>query len=188
MCRYNIHHPENVTRRSSMQGVIRQIFTHHAYVAIYLVGQPAEVSAFQATINDGTVAKENLALVNMRMASGALVHMQANFGADDHSSDPWSFYVKVIGTKGAARYSYNDWVVNQKHVVHSHTYVPYPHTIHAEDRHFIEQVLGHGSPPLSSIDDAITALHIIEAVELSIKESRAVALPAQPLKPVSAKL
>ncbi len=27
--------------------------------------------------------------MNMRMASGALVHMEANFGADDHSSDPW---------------------------------------------------------------------------------------------------
>jgi predicted dehydrogenase len=27
---YNIHHPETVTGRASMQGVIRQIFTHHA--------------------------------------------------------------------------------------------------------------------------------------------------------------
>lgn len=27
------------------------------------------------------------------------------------SSDPWSFYIKVLGTKGSARYSYNDWMV-----------------------------------------------------------------------------
>jgi hypothetical protein len=98
-----------------------------------------------------------------------------------HTAQRRSFYIKVIGTNGAARYSYNDWVVNAKHIVHSHTYVPYSHTIHAEDRHFVEETIAHGRPPLSSIDDAITALQIIEAVELSIRESRHVRLP-QPVR------
>merc|ERR1712224_405892 len=102
------------------------------------------------------------------MQNGALAHLQASFAADDHGSDPWSVYVKVIGTEGSARYSYNDWVVNQPHIVHSHTYVPYPHTVRNEARYFVEQVIGRGSHPLSDISDAIECQKIVDAVELSI--------------------
>lgn len=42
---YNIHHPESATRRDSMQGVIRQILTHHSYMTLYLMGAPLEVAA-----------------------------------------------------------------------------------------------------------------------------------------------
>ena len=36
---YNIHHPEDVCAR--LPGVIKQIGTHHAYIALYLLaGQP----------------------------------------------------------------------------------------------------------------------------------------------------
>ena len=117
----------------------------------------------------------------------------------DHSSDAFSFYVKAIGTGGAARYSYNDWVssprcpprhtfaaplppgnasscpfpryaslgsvllvllslcalsdsmamqvTNKAHIVHSHTYAPYPHTVRALDAFFVEQVQPPQSPP-----------------------------------------
>ena len=106
-------------------------------------------------------------MVNMQMHSGALCHMEMNFAADDHSSDSWSFYVKVIGTRGATRYSYNDWVVNSPAAVHSHSYEPYPHTILETDRHFIQQVMAKGEPPLSSLQDAITCQRIIEAAETS---------------------
>ena len=35
---YNIHHTESVCAR--LPGVIRQILTHHAYTALYLLGSP----------------------------------------------------------------------------------------------------------------------------------------------------
>lgn len=123
---YNIHHPEDVCAR--LPGIIRQIGTHHAYVARYLLGgNPTSVSAFRATMRDedkGTAPQENLAAITFQMDTGALAHLQLNFASDDHSSDAWSFYVKVIGSKGSTRYSYNDWVVNAKTMVHSHTYEP----------------------------------------------------------------
>ncbi|MDH3651889.1 MAG: Gfo/Idh/MocA family oxidoreductase, partial [Saprospiraceae bacterium] len=43
---YNIHHPEEVAAR--YPGVIRQILTHHAYIAIYLAGRPTKVSAMKS--------------------------------------------------------------------------------------------------------------------------------------------
>ena len=100
---------------------------------------------------------------------------------------PYPIVVKVIGTEGSARYSYNDHVVNAKHIVHSHSYVPYRFTVRAEDKHFVDCVQQHmdgkaggggqdGAVPLSTIDDAITCQKIVEGVERSIAESRHVTI------------
>ena len=171
---YNIHHPEAVCAR--LPGIIRQILTHHAYTSLFLLdGPPSELTAMTATINDGSVPQENLAVVLMRQ-QGALSTLQASFAADDHTSDPWSFHIKLLGTKGGARYSYNDYVVNRPHIVHSHTYAAYPETICAASTFFLDEVLGQGAEPLSTLQDAVMCQRIIEAAELSAAEGRHVQL------------
>ena len=167
---YNIHHPEEVAAR--YPGVIRQILTHHAYCTLYAVGEPEKVSCMKATVNDGSVPQENIAMATLKMKNGALSHLCASFAADDHAGDPWTFMIKVIGTKGATRYSYRDWVENTPAVVHSQTYSAYPYTIRATGKHFIERVVGLGEEPLSTLDDAITCMKIIEACETSVEEER----------------
>jgi len=171
---YNIHHPESVAAR--YPGVIRQILTHHAYCTLYLVGQPKKISCMKATVNDGTVPQENIAMVTMKMKNNALSHLCASFAADDHAGDPWTFMIKVVGTKGATRYSYRDWVENTPAVVHSQTYSAYPYTIRSMGKHFLEQVVGKGEKPLSTLDDASTCMKIIEACEQSVSEERHITL------------
>ena len=171
---YNIHHPEKVAAR--YPGVIRQILTHHAYCMLYAVGEPDLLSCMKATVNDGSVPQENIAMVNMRMKNGALSHLCASFAADDNAGDPWTFMIKVIGTKGATRYSYRDWVENTPAVVHSQTYSAYPYTIRETGKYFIEEVVGRGKEPLSTLDDAVNCMKIIEACETSVEEERQVAI------------
>ena len=171
---YNIHHPESVAAR--YPGVIRHILTHHAYCTLYLVGQPNKISCMKATVNDGTVPQENIAMVTMKMKNNALSHLCASFAADDHAGDPWTFMIKVVGTKGATRYSYRDWVENTPAVVHSQTYSAYPYTIRSMGKHFLEQVVGKGEKPLSTLDDASTCMKIIEACEQSESEERHITL------------
>ena len=171
---YNIHHPEEVAGR--YPGVIRQIMTHHAYILLYLAGAPKAVTAMRSTINDGSVPQENLAMATVAMESGALAHLHASFAADDHAGDPWTCLVKVIGTDGATRFSYRDWVENRPAQVHSQTYSAYPFSIENTVRHFLSQCVGAGQPPLSSLDDAITSQRIIEACEASIAEQRLITL------------
>ena len=171
---YNIHHPESVAAR--YPGVIRQILTHHAYCTLYLVGQPNKISCMKATVNDGTVPQENIAMVTMKIKNNALSHLCASFAADDHAGDPWTFMIKVVGTKGATRYSYSDWVENTPAVVHSQTYSAYPYTIRSMGKHFLEQVVGKGEKPLSTLDDASTCMKIIEACEQSVSEERHITL------------
>ncbi|MDA7756602.1 Gfo/Idh/MocA family oxidoreductase [Opitutales bacterium] len=171
---YNIHHPEEVAGR--YPGVIRQILTHHAYCSLYLVGEPELVSCMKSTVNDGSVPQENIAMVTMKMKNHAMSHLCASFASDDHAGDPWTFMIKIIGTKGATRYSYRDWVENTPAVVHSQTYSAYPYTIRETGKHFLEKVIGLGEQPLSTLDDAITCMKMIEACETSVSENRHVKL------------
>lgn len=171
---YNIHHPETVTQR--YPGVLRQIMTHHAYILLYLGGEAQAVSAMKATINDGSVEQENLATAILQMHNGAIAHLHASFAADDHSGEPWTCLIKVIGQDGATRFSYRDWVENKKAQVHSQTFSAYPFSIERTVHHFLGQCVKNGAPPLSSMQDAYDALRIIEGCEASIAEQRTIQL------------
>ena len=166
---YNIHHPEEVAQR--YPGVIRHILTHHSYLLLYLAGSPESVSAMKSVIHYDQFEGEDLAMVNLKMRNGSIAHFCASFAADDNAGDPWSFLIKVIGTKGATRFSYRDWVENKPGVVHHHTYTAYEYGIRNEVRYFVEKCLGEQSPPPSTIDDAITCQRIIEACEESVEKS-----------------
>ena len=171
---YNIHHAEEIA--GLFPGVIRQILTHHAYLLLYLAGRPRELTAMKATLHYERLTQEDIALVNLRMQSGALAHLQASFAADDHTADPWTVLIKAIGTAGATRYSYRDWVQNQPAAAHSQTYSAYPYTIYREVRHFVAHVRGGGPAPLSSLQDAAAAQRIVEAAERSAAEGRLITL------------
>jgi predicted dehydrogenase len=164
---YHIHHPEEVAAR--YPGVIRQILTHNSYVLLYLGGRPAKVSAMKSRLHYDEIPQEDIATVNLTMQNGALAHLCASFAADDHSADPWTMMVKVIGTAGSARYSYRDWVEIKPAVVHSQTYTAYRGSIIHEVDRFARICRGQAEP-LSSLDDAIDAQRIIEGIERSIDE------------------
>jgi predicted dehydrogenase len=171
---YNIHHPEEVAKR--YPGVVRQILTHHSYILLYLVGKPVELCAMKATLHYKEYPEEDIAMVQMRLANGALAHFCASFAADDHAADPWTVMVKVIGTAGSTRYSYRDHVEIKPGLVHSQTYTSYQGSITNEVRHFLIDCLRMGQKPLSTLDDAITAQKMIEAAEKSIAERSVVRL------------
>jgi len=172
---YNIYHPDSVRER--LPGIIRQILTHHAYIALYFLGTPVSLTAMSSVVGGEHVQdRENLAMVMMKHERGALSMLQASFAADDHTSDPWSFHIKLLGTEGAVRYSHNDWVRNEKHIVHSHTYCAYPFTIEAASKYFVREVLSEGKAPLSTMADALVCQKILEAAELAIREERHVRL------------
>jgi predicted dehydrogenase len=171
---YNIHHPEEVAKR--YPGVVRQILTHHSYILLYLVGRPVELCAMKATLHYKEYPEEDIAMVQMRLANGALAHFCASFAADDHAADPWTVMVKVIGTAGSTRYSYRDHVEIKPGLVHSQTYTAYQGSITNEVRHFLVDCLRMGAKPLSTLDDAITAQKMIEAAEESIRNRSVVRL------------
>ncbi len=165
---YNIHHADEI--RARYPGVIRQILTHHSYTMLYLAGEPKTVSCLMNTVDDTIAPQENVAMANIQMQNGTLSHLCASFANDDHAGDPWTCIIKVIGTKGSTRYSYRDFVINDRNGAHSQTYQNYPESIKNTATHFINRVVRLGEEPLSSLQDAITCQEIIEACEKSVKE------------------
>lgn len=165
---YNIHHADEV--RARYPGVIHQILTHHSYTMLYLAGEPKTISCLKNTIDPTLAPQENVAMANIQMQNGTLSHLSASFANDDHAGDPWTCIIKILGTKGSTRYSYRDWVINEKNGPHSQTYYCYPESIKNTATHFIDNVLRRGEEPLSSLDDAITCQRIVEACERSANE------------------
>lgn len=167
---YNIHHPEEVCSR--YPGVIRQILTHHSYTMLYLAGEPDMLTCMKDTVNDGSVPQENIAMVTCTLKGGGLAHLCASFASDDHAGDPWTCMIKVVGQKGSTRFSYRDWVENTPAVVHSQTYSCYPYSIKNVTQHFLHKTIRQGIPPLSSLQDAITAQKMVETAEKAAEEGR----------------
>jgi predicted dehydrogenase len=165
---YNIQHADEV--RARYPGVIRQIMTHHAYTMLYLAGEPKSISCYRHTVDPSIAPQENVAMAIMKLASGALSHLCASFANDDHAGDPWTCMIKVIGTKGSTRYSYRDWVINERNGPHSQTFHSYPESIKNTASFFVDRVIRCGDKPLSSLEDAITCQRIIEACEVSADE------------------
>ena len=179
---YNIHHSEE--RASTLPGMVRHILTHNIYTMMYLVGRPTAVVAMTAVRHYEKLTKEDLAMVLLHLECGGIAHLCASFAADDLSADPWTFLVKVIGTEGTTRYTYQDWVEAKHGISHSRLYTAYQGTITNEDRHFINVCL-KGGQPLSTMEDAVWAQRIVEAAEQSLAESRIIDLTAEVASSIS---
>ncbi|TVQ38132.1 MAG: gfo/Idh/MocA family oxidoreductase [Spirochaetaceae bacterium] len=170
---YNIYHSDE--RASTLPGVVRHLLTHHLYTMMYLVGRPVRAQGFKANRNHAQQPdKEDLTMVNLELANGALAHLCASFAADDLAPAPWTFTARVIGTAGTTHYTYNDWVEVKKGISHSHTYTAYQATITNEVRHFVELCRNRAGEPPSTLDDAIWAQKTTEAIEKSIAEGLSV--------------
>lgn len=172
---YNIHHSEE--RASTLPGVVRHILTHNSYSMLYLGGKPKRVTGFKACRHYQKITQEDVAMVIVELENGGLAHLCASFAADDLSTTPWTFLIKVIGTEGTTHYTYQDWVETKARpgVSHARTYTAYQGTITREVQHFVN-ICRNGGQPLSSLDDAIMAQKMVEAVEKSIAEGRAVVI------------
>jgi predicted dehydrogenase len=144
-----------------------------------LAGKPKRVSAFKSVVSYKEYKEEEQASVILEMGGGCLAHFFAGFTADDHTSDPWTCLVKVIGTAGGARFSYRDAVSTLKRgekQIHSQWYEAYQGGITETGRHFIDGCIRDGKEPLSTLEDAITAQKMVEAAEKSAKDGRAIAI------------
>ncbi|MBN1299400.1 MAG: Gfo/Idh/MocA family oxidoreductase [Actinobacteria bacterium] len=170
---FNALHTEEIAQL--YPGVIRQMLTHNLYTMLYLAGVPKQVMAMKSCLHYEKLTREDLVMVILKLKNDSLAHLEVSFAADDLSSDPWTLFIKVLGTEGSGVYTWNDWVLSKKGITHSREYVAYPGAIVNEVNHFIN-ICTNGGKPLSTIDDAIKAQAIMEAIELSVDKKIAVDL------------
>lgn len=169
---YMIHHPEEIA--GHYPGILRQVGTHHFYTLLYLLGRPDRLYASDAHLIYEKLTTEDQVMLQLELPGGAHVSLFASFAMNDETSDPWMFVIKVLGTKGGCHVTWKSAIFARPLGTMSQAIVPYEESFTNTDRYFIEECIGQGHPPLSTLEDAAVAAVLIEAAEESIKTKNTV--------------
>jgi predicted dehydrogenase len=154
--------------RHRIPGPLREVMIHHFYSLLYLAGKPQSVLATNSDFAGRGLKQADQALVICKLPGGGLATLFASFSVDDLTCDPWTVKYKVIGTRGSASHTWSLSRLSDR---------PQPiwdlpaywETFQEENRYFIEECIIGGKKPLSSMQDALTCLEILEAAEQSIQ-------------------
>jgi predicted dehydrogenase len=158
--------PPNI--RSKSPGPLREVMIHHVYSLLYLMGKPESVFATCSDLAGREPAQSDQAMFVCKMPGEALATLFASYSAEDLTCDPWALKYKIIGTEGSASHTWGlSRLVARPQPVWD---LPaYWETFREEDRYFIDGCILQDKKPLSSIEDAVTCLDILEAGEKSIR-------------------
>jgi predicted dehydrogenase len=163
---YHIHHNEELCAR--YPGIIRQIGTHLLYTHRYLFGQSTLASAVTTRSMYPHLDRDEQVMLVLTMPDGSMSNLFASFVVADHSTNPWSFVIKVLGTGGSTQLSWQDVVFDRAIGTLSRSYGRYEDTYEHEIDYFINQCVLKNQPPLSTLQDASSVLNmVIEAEQYS---------------------
>ena len=167
---YNLYHRENLIRKYG--SIYRVVCVHHAYSLLYLLGRPTRVMSMGGP---GVHCRREKApatvSITCEMPSGAIANLWANFAAADVTNDPWSVLYKVLGTKGGVCYSWNE-AQFEDDTGPGFGMPGYVDAFRYEVDYFVNQCILKRMPPLSSMQDALDALRIVEAAERSARSKK----------------
>jgi predicted dehydrogenase len=160
---YNIYHSDKIAAQCG-SGVLRAICIHHAYSLLYLLGRPARVSATVSNAAHKKLKFEDQASITCEFSEGVIAHLWCSFAVNDPTNDPWTVIYKVLGDRGGLTYSWNEAQFDDSGGP-AWGLPCYEDGFRGEINHFINHVIRRNEEPLSTLDDAADALHIIEAAE-----------------------
>lgn len=165
---YVIKHPEEIARDYS--GVLEEVMIHHTYLALALLGAPERVVAGVTEPGWTEHREEDQAWLTFDYGR-ATAHAFATFAVDDLSNAPWSFVLKLLGTKGSAVVDFRTAVFERALGTLSVALVPYEESYRNELVAFADAIAGRPEPIVSTLADAATSAGLIEACRLSIEQA-----------------
>lgn len=160
---YVIRHPEEVAR--DYIGVLEEVMVHHTYLSLALLGAPQRIVASRAETGWVSHPEEDQAWMVFDYGK-ASVHSFATFAVGDHSSTPWTFNVKVLGTEGTATAEFGATAFQRPLGTLPLAYVAYEDSYIAELDAFAKAVES-GAPLVSTMEDAALAAGILQAAHES---------------------
>lgn len=101
---YALRHSEELASRYS--GVLNEVMVHHAYLTYAALGKPSRVFGGRAVPGWSKLTADDQAWMVWEVGPRTVAQLFASFAVDDNTSDPWTFVVKVLGTEGAATYTW----------------------------------------------------------------------------------
>ena len=166
-------------------GLFRDMTIHDFDMARYLAGDIVEVQAFGANLVDpeiGAAGDIDAAMITLRAASGALIHIgnsrRASYGYDQRLEAFGSQGMLQAGNRRATTVqSWGARATAAQDPVLEFFIARYQEAYAAEIDHFIESVLRR-TPVRASFADGLAALRLADAAEQSMRTGRSVRLDA----------
>jgi len=162
---FNVYHSEEIAARYG--SVLRETCVHHVYSMLHLLGRPKTVTAMKSHIHYEKLEVEDQASLMCQMPNGAIANLWCSFAMNDPTSDPWTVLYKVLGTRGGLTYTWNE--VQFEDTDGPLWGVPcYEDGFAGEVEYMVNRCILGNDEPLSSLDDAIDALKIIQTAERAV--------------------
>lgn len=148
------------------------VLCHQLYLSLAFLGKPARLTAFRTNIEgrDGQTGGPQISVM-MEYEKGTVVQIFVSWASEDHSSDPWTFKIKILGNKGSMHFSRRDFVEN---VGEGYEQSLYQEMFDQEMKWFIDECIGRGNQPLSTMEDAAWVCRLHGLVMKAIEEKRVV--------------
>jgi predicted dehydrogenase len=169
---YVIRHPEEVA--AAYSGVLAEVMIHHAYLALALFGTPDRVYAGKGFGWDRLI-QDDQAWMTWEYDPNLSVHLFATFAVDDDTSDPWTFVVKVLGTRGGGTYSWRSLLYNRPLGSLARALPAYEDSYIDQDAAFVAAARGDTTAILSPLEHALCSAELISAAGAASEARAAVA-------------
>jgi predicted dehydrogenase len=157
---YAIAHPEDLA--AQYDGVLAEVMVHHAYLGLAILGRPDRVHGGTSRPGWTTLTTDDQAWMTWEYSTGALAQMFGSFAVDDLSDAPGTFVVKALGTKGSAAFSWRSIATVGEGPFR--VGMPLYEETYQHQCAAFRDAIRHGSPPLSTLDDAAAAIEIIASL------------------------
>ena len=154
--------------------VMRELMIHHVYSMLHYTGRPRGVVASAGNVHFSDPSSPDQIMITADFANGALANLWGSFAInDDRVREPWSVVFKLMGSSGAAAITWDEIKCGPEPEPLWDDMAYRDSFLHAQ-RYFVEDCLGRGAPPLSTLVDAEDALNILNAAQDSIRQERRV--------------
>lgn len=151
--------------------MMRELLVHHAYIMLHLLGRPSHLSATGTNVHFDDPNAIDQVMISATFDNGAVANLWGSFAVDDRSRDPWTLVVKAMGSQGTGLASWSQIKYGEEPEPFWDDAGYRDSFLHVE-RYFIEQCLGRGAAPLSTLDDGVDTLTIVETARRAIEEGR----------------
>jgi predicted dehydrogenase len=152
---------------------MRELMIHHAYCMLYFIGRPKAVFATGSNVHFSDPSADDQLMITAEYDDGKIANLWGSFSADDRSREPWSVYFKVIGTEGSGVIPWDVTKFGEAKLPFWDDATYWDSFVQVEN-FFVNECIGKGVKPLSTLDDAYDAAVILDAARQSLRERRVV--------------
>lgn len=150
------------------------ILCHQLYMSLAIGGIPVSVHGFVNKFSPDlieTTGKQ--VIVNLKYENGALGQIALSWAADDISSDPWTFFMKVVGKLGGMVFSRRNYSLRVEGGIEQPLY---QEMFDQQLDYFVNSCIAKGKEPLSTLDDALWVCRLHNAIIQSSETGQSISL------------